>query len=242
MKRLLLALLLLAGLHHAGADEYTIYFRQGTNTAAMVNMLAPLRQAEPKAECRYVVLSDKADTLAEAINAANAIKAGVSELPCLVMADARGVYATVPLEKLSAASLQAGKARAQAPERAQQNERRNFTAQQYLLMARMSLISPLQGETLAKCINTCRALMEHPLATPADKQRLCFECLYPLLLREYTNMYTGAHTPASEAKFLEAIDAVEKARDMDRSSIIGRKAYDERERLRKARRQARTME
>ena len=55
-------------------------------------------------------------------------------------------------------------------------------------------------------------------------------------------MDTGAHTPASEAKFLEAIDAVEKARDMDRSSIIGRKAYDERERLRKARRQARTME
>jgi hypothetical protein len=55
-------------------------------------------------------------------------------------------------------------------------------------------------------------------------------------------MYKGAHTPASEAKLLEAIAALEAARNMDRNSNIGKQAYDERERLRKARRQARTME
>lgn len=241
MKRLLPLLLLSASLH-AGAEEYTVYFRQGTNTSSLVKQLGPLRQAEPKAECRYVVISDKADSLAEAINSANALMAGVSELPCLVLADEKGAYATLPLNKLTAASLQQVRSRAQAPEREQEMEQRRFLAQQYLLMARMSLVQPLEGETLTRCINTCKALMEHPLASPADKQRLGFECLYPLLLREYTNMYTGAHTPASEAKLLEAIDALETARDLDRDTPTGRKAFAERERLRKARRQARTME
>ena len=104
------------------------------------------------------------------------------------------------------------------------------------------MTNPLQGEALDKCLSTCRALMAHPLATQADKQRLGFQCLYPLLLRQYTNMYTGAHSPASEAKLLEAIAALEAARDLDRNSGIGKKAFAERERLRAARRQARTME
>lgn len=242
MKFLIPLLMLLSSFTPAGAEEYTVYFRQGTNTAALVRMLTPLRKAEPQSECRYVVLSDKADIMAEAINSANAIKAGVDELPCLVLADSSGPYATLPLHKLSAESLQAAKARARAANRAETAERRNFTAQQYLLLARMCMTTPLQGETLEKCLSTCRALMAHPLATPADKQRLGFECLYPLLLRQYTNMYNGAHTPASEARFLEAIAALETARDIDRNSPTGRKAHDERERLRKARRQARTME
>ena len=224
MKSLIPLLMLLSSFTPAGAEEYTVYFRQGTNTAALVRMLTPLRKAEPQSECRYVVLSDKADIMAEAINSANAIKAGVDELPCLVLADSSGPYATLP------------------PNRAETAERRNFTAQQYLLLARMCMTTPLQGETLEKCLSTCRALMAHPLATPADKQRLGFECLYPLLLRQYTNMYNGAHTPASEARFLEAIAALETARDIDRNSPTGRKAHDERERLRKTRRQARTME
>ena len=227
---------------HATGEEYTVYFRQGTNTAGLVRMLAPLRKAEPQSECRYVVLSDQADTMAEAINSANALKAGVEELPCLVLSDASGAYTALPLHRLNADTLQAAKARATAPDRQQLADLRNFTAQQYLLMARMSLTNPLQGEMLGKCLSTCRALMQHPLATPADKQRLGFECLYPLLMRQYANMYTGAHTPASEAKLLEAIAALEAARDLDRTTPIGKKAFAERERLRKARRQARTME
>lgn len=242
MKRLIPLLLLCSAPLPGAAEEYTVYFRQGTHTAALVKMLAPLRQAEPGSECRYVVLTDKAGTMAEAINSANALKAGVVELPSLVLADASGPYTALPLRKLNPTTLQTAKSLAQSNDRAQAAESRNFTAQQYLLMARMTMTNPLQGEMLDKCLSTCRALMAHPLATQADKQRLGFQCLYPLLLRQYTNMYTGAHSPASEAKLLEAIAALEAARDLDRNSTIGRQAHDERERLRKARLQTRTLE
>lgn len=241
MKRLLAALLL-CHLPAAAGEEYTVYFQRGASTSAVVKQLEPLRAALPGVDCRYVVLADEAETMAAAINSANALKAGVEELPSLVISDERGEYAVIPLPRLSAATLEAAKAEATAPDRDQKARKRQFLAQQYLLFARMSLTSPLQGDALQQCLSSCRALMEHPFATPADKQRLGFLCLYPLLMQEYTNMYTGAHTPASEAKLLEAIAALEAARDADQSSDIGRKAFAERERLRKARRQARTME
>ncbi len=242
MKKLLLPLVCLLCFLQARGEEYTVYFSHGTSAAAMVKKLAPLRAADPQSECRYVVLSSKAETMAEAINTANALKAGVEELPCLVIGDEHGAFAVVPLDQLSPERLQAAKANAKAPDREQLARQRNFAAQQYLLFARMSLHDPLQGDALAQCLSTCRALMEHPFASPADKQRLGFECLYPLLMREYANMYQGAHTPASEAKLLEAIAALEAARDADRNSSIGKRAFAERERLRAARRQARTME
>lgn len=226
----------------AAGEEYTVYFRQGTNTSALVKMLAPLRAAVPKVECRYVVLDDEAETMPAAINSANALKAGVEELPSLVMSDDRGPFAAIPLTTLNQATIDTARAAATAPDRDQKARQRHFEAQQYMLFARMALISPLEGEPLQQCLASCRALMEHPFATQADKQRLGYLCLYPLLMREYTNMYTGAHTPASEAKLLEAIAALEAARDLDRDTTIGKKAFAERERLRKARRQARTME
>jgi hypothetical protein len=241
MKRLLAIMLCSCGLA-TGGEEYTIYFRQGTSTSAIARQLAPLRAARPQAECRYVVLDDTAETMAAAINSANALNAGVEELPSLVLSDDQGPYAVIPLPRLNAASLEAARAAATAPERNQKARQRHFEAQQYLLFARMALISPLEGEKLQQCQSSCRALMEHPFATPADKQRLGYLCLYPLLMQEYSTLYKGAHTPASEAKLLEAIAALEAARDMDRNSNIGKQAYDERERLRKARRQARTME
>lgn len=241
MKRLLAILLCSCGLA-AGGEDYTIYFRKGTNTSAMVKHLAPLRAAVPQVECRYVVLEDNAETMAAAINSANALNAGVEELPSLVLSDAQGAYAVIPLPRLNAATLDAARAAATAPDRSQKARQRHFEAQQYLLFARMALISPLEGDALQQCLSNCRALMEHPFATQADKQRLGYLCLYPLLMQEYATMYKGAHTPASEAKLLEAIAALETARDMDRNTDIGKQAFAERERLRKARRQARTME
>ena len=226
----------------AWGEEYTVYFQQGTSTTSIAKSLAPLRAAVPQAECRYVVLEDEAESMAEAINSANALKAGVEELPCLVISDERGAYAAIPLPRLNANALESAKSAATAPDREQKARQRTFEAQQYLLFARMQFISPLEGDALQQCLSSCRALMEHPFATQADKQRLGFLCLYPLLMREYANMYTGAHTPASEAKLLEAIAALEAARDLDRDSDFGKKAYAERERLRAARRHARTME
>lgn len=241
MNKLLTTLLAVCALH-AGGEEYTVYFRQGTDTAAVARRLAPLRQADPQAECRYVVLVDEATTLPDAINSANAIQAGVTELPSLVIADAQGAYAVMPVAQVSTATLQAARHAATAPDRDQLARKRKFEAQQYLLFARMALVRPLEGDALQQCIGTCRALMEHPFATPADKQRLGFRCLYPLLMQEYATMHRGAHTPASEAKLLEAIAALEAARDLDRNTPDGKQAFAERERLRTARRQARTME
>lgn len=241
MKRLLAILLCSCGLA-ADGEEYTIYFRQGTSTSSVVRQLAPLRAAVPQAECRYVVLEDSAGNMASAINSANALNAGVEELPSLVLSDEQGAFAVIPLPRLTAATLETARAAATAPDRNQRARQRHFEAQQYLLFARMALISPLEGEPLQQCLSTCRALMEHPFATQADKQRLGFRCLYPLLMQEYTTLYKGAHTPASEAKLLEAIAALEAARDLDRNTETGKQAFDERERLRKARRQARTME
>lgn len=241
MKRVLTTLLAVCALH-AGGEEYTVYFRHGTDTATIARLMAPLRQGEKPAECRYVVLVDEARTMADAINSANAIKAGVTELPSLVISDAQGAYAVLPVNQVSAAALEAARHSATAPDRDQLARKRNFDAQQYLLFARLALVKPLEGEALQQCIGTCRALMEHPFATPADKQRLGYLCLYPLLMQEYTCMYQGAHTPASEAKLLEAIAALEAARDLDRNTGIGKQAFAERERLRAARRQARTME
>ena len=242
MPALRLIALLFCTLLPVWGEEYTVYFQQGTSTSAMAEMLAPLRAVVPQVECRYVVLEDEADTIAEAINSANALNAGVEELPSLVISDERGAYAAIPLTRLNATALESAKLAATAPDREQKARQRTFEAQQYLLFARMQFISPLEGDALQQCLSSCRALMEHPFATQADKQRLGFLCLYPLLMREYANMYTGAHTPASEAKLLEAIAALEAARDLDRDSDFGKKAYAERERLRTARRQARTME
>lgn len=241
MKRILTTLLAACALH-AGGEEYTVYFRQGTDTAAVARKLSELRRTDPQAECRFVVLVDEATTLPDAINSANAIKAGVTELPSLVIADAQGAYAVLPVAQVNAASLATAREAATAPDRDQLARRRNFDAQQYLLFARMALVKPLEGDALQQCIGTCRALMEHPFATPADKQRLGLRCLYPLLMQEYASMYRGAHTPASEAKLLEAIAALEAARDLDRNTETGKQAFAERERLRTARRQARTME
>lgn len=242
MKHLLTTALLALCVLRAGGEEYTVYFRHGTNTAAVARRMAPLRQAAPQANCRYVVLVEQATTMADAINSANAIKAGVTELPCLVISDAQGAYAVMPVNEVSPASLEAARHAATAPDRDQLARRRNFEAQQYLLFARMALLKPLAGDALQQCIGTCRALMEHPFATQADKQRLGYLCLYPLLMQEYAGMYCGAHTPASEAKLLEAIAALEAARDIDRNTPLGKQAFTERERLRTARRQARTME
>lgn len=241
MKHLLATLLFCCALSASG-EEYTVYFQQGANSSSLVRMLAPLRAAVPQVECRYVVLSDEAETMATAINSANALKAGVEDLPSLVISDERGAYAVIPLNQLNSSTLNAARIAASAPDRDQKARQRTFNAQQYLLFARMALTPKLEGKELQQCLSNCRALMEHPFATPADKQRLGYSCLYPLLMREYANLYTGAHTPDSEAKLLEAIAALEAARDADRNSDIGKKAFAERERLRKARRQARTME
>lgn len=226
------------------APAAIVYFEAGTDTAGLGKKLAPYRESTAAGEVKFKALSTQCRSVHDAVNASEAVAAGVTELPCLVLRDAGGPYAALPLRKLTKEAVQTAQQSAADPERAEQADARLYAAKQYLLFARMALTKPLDNETLGLCLTSCRTLMEHPLAQTEDKQLLGLRCLYPLLLEEYRRGYAagGAHTPATEAKLLEAIAALETARDLAPDTKLGQQAAAERERLRAARRQARTAE
>ena len=66
--------------------------------------------------------------------------------------------------------------------------------------------------------------------------------MYPALMCLYAAEYNKAHTAISEHFFMQAIAALELARDLDASSQLGRLAYEEREKLRAARLQAKKLD
>lgn len=224
------------------ADTYTVYLPDGMDTAVAENALEPLRRAVPNADYNFITLRKNCNSMHDAVQAAKAIRAGITHLPSLVLADENGEYAAIPLHMLDDDTLSAAHAVATDTERDSKSAVRRFQAKEYLLFARLSLAQPLSDEVIELSIKSCKTLMEHDIATPHDKQLLGFRCLYPLLMLQYTNGYKGAHTPETEAKLLEAIAALEAARDIDPASHIGRQAFAERERLRTARRKARQYE
>lgn len=221
-----------------------VYFENGTDTQRMAEQLAPFRQVHPQRELKFVPITSQCRTMHDAVNAAKGVVAGITELPCLVLCDAAGEYAALPLRTLTAEALTAAERAATAPDREEKAAARRYLGKEYLLFARMALAQPMDDATLGLCLDSCRALMNYPLATTEDKQLLGLRCLYPLLLEEYRRGYAkgGAHTPATEAKLLEAIAALENARDIAPDTKLGKQAAAERERLRAARRQARTAE
>ena len=91
-------------------------------------------------------------------------------------------------------------------------------------------------EHLSELIQESRQLLSHELCTKELQQLIGLRCLYPLLMKQYAIGHTGAHTPETEAKLLEAIAALEEARDINPNSALGKRAHDERHRLRMARR------
>lgn len=221
-----------------------VYFENGTDTKGMVEQLAPFRKANPQRELKFIPITSQCRTMHDAVNAAKGVVAGITELPCLVLCDEAGEYATLPLRTLTEEALAAAENAATAPDREEKAAARRYLGKEYLLFARMALVQPMDDATLGLCLDSCRALMAYPLATTEDKQLLGLRCLYPLLLEEYKRGYaqSGAHTPATEAKLLEAIAALEAARDIAPDTKLGKQAAAERERLRAARRQARTAE
>lgn len=241
-KRIITATVLLFCSGISSADSYTVYLPEGMEPAAVEKKLEPLRRAVPDADYQVVHLTSKCSNMHQAVQAAKAIRAGITHLPSLVLADEDGEYAAVPLHILTDESLSAAHAVAKGEDRETKCAIRRFQAKEYLLFARLNLAQPLSDEVIELCIVSCRTLMNHSIATAHDRQLLGYRCLYPLLMLRYTNAYKGAHTPASEAMLLEAIAALEAARDIDRDSDIGKEAFAERERLRTARRKARLYE
>lgn len=238
----LIAVSLILAVGASRGDTYTVYLSADGEISEAERMLEPLTRAVPDAGCNFVRLKEKCSNMHEAARAAKAIRAGVTHLPSLVLADEAGEYAAVPLALLTDESLAAAHAEAGKEQRKEQYAVRSFHAKQYLLFARLGLKKPLSDEEIEHCIAGCRILMNNRAATVRDRQLLGFRCLYPLLMLQYTNGYKGAHTPATEAKLLEAIAALEAARDLDVESDLGKAAFAERERLRTARRKARLYE
>lgn len=234
-------LLCTAGLLYA-RPEQLVFHGTGANTAHLEEKLAPFREKNPEANIRFIPLATACKSMQDARHAALALQAGVQEIPCLALQDEQGTIACLPLLSLSTANLEQALQQAQQAERPARERARRYRAERYLLFARMAFANPPEGTELEQCLQSCKELMQHPEATPQERQLLGFRCLYPLLLRQYTAGYQGAHTPGTEAKLLEAIAALEAARDIDPASPIGREAFAERERLRAARRQARRYE
>lgn len=228
----------------AAASAALVFFESGTNTKSLAEQLAPFRKAHPQRELTYITVTNKCRSLRDAENAAKAIAAGITEMPALVLCDAGGAYAALPLRGLTAETLAEAEKGAAAPDRKAAAAANRYLSEKYLLFARMGLTKPLDATGLNRCLRDCRALMADPRATTEDRQLLGLRVLYPLLLEEYRRGYAKAHahTPATEAKLLEAIAALEEARDLDTDSKLGKQAAAERERLRAARRQARTAE
>ncbi len=241
MKRTLLPALLLTALPLCAAESRELYVQSGTDLSLWEGMLAPLRAAEPELEYRVVEVPPTADSPAAAKARAKAIEAGIAALPSLVLRDDEGVYATLPLTELTPEKLQEARAQANDAEREAEASRRRFEARCYLLCARISR-EDIDDAAIANAIEECGMLMRHGRATQADVQFLGLRCLYPLLMQQYARGYKGAHTPETEAKLLEAIAALEAARDLAPETELGREAFRERERLRMARREARRYE
>ncbi len=219
---------------------HELYVAEDTPTAAIERALAPLQEAGAAAWERVVVPTRVGD-MAAARTTARAIEAGVQALPSLALRDEAGVYAVLPLAGLSTDKLADARNEADAPGRAEAAARRHFAARFYLLCATAGQ-PELGDETLAAAIDECRQLLNHALADSSDRQFIGLRCLYPLLMMQYVRGYVGAHTPATEARLLEAIAALEAARDLDRESELGKQAHAERERLRTARRKSRHYE
>lgn len=242
--RLLTQILLLLSLAVSSLDarEYRVYVAEGAELTAPDDQLRALREFDPEASWVQVPLSRRCDSEAQARRAILAICDGVSILPCVALADEKGCYACLPVEGLSAEHLRDAQQYAAAPDRDEKAKRRRFEASRYLLFARLNFRPPTDLPSCRLYIQRARQLIEDDCAGTEDRQLIGLRALYPLLMQQYCLLGRGAHTPASEAALLEAIAALEAARDLDPRSSLGRQAYDERERLRAARIKSRSYE
>lgn len=221
-------------------QQYTLFIQE-QNGAEQAEKYA--RQYLPKdAAVSICVLPAHRGSLQDAELQAQAIRAGITHLPSISFADSAGPYAVLPLNALNKASLEDAHARAESPDRKQMTEIRELHARLYMLCAQWSVSAELSDEMLAQFVSECRDLLQHPQSGEKEKQFIGYSCLYPALMLQYERGYKGAHSPYTEAKLLKAIAALEAARDLNKESKLGKRAFAERERLRKARREARKYE
>lgn len=236
------ALLFALSLPLAAAETCVLYVQEGAEGAKAAGFCRTLLAEERLTLEKVVPLRQECSTLAEAQQQARAMEDGVTFLPCLVLSDEKGAYATLLLRGLTKETLAVARQAAQAtPPQEADIQKKRFDAHLYLLCARVGL-SPLDNEGLARAVRDSRRLLRSSQAQQRQQQFIGLRLLYPLLMEQYRRGYQGAHTPETEAKLLEAIAALEEARDIDPTSALGRRAHEEREHLRMARRKSRQYE
>ena len=74
-----------------------------------------------------------------------------------------------------------------------------------------------------------------PSLSVEERQLILLSMVHPLWVRLEEVLYREAHTPESEDAFNQAVAVLEEVRDMNRSSVCGRRAHQLREELRRAR-------
>lgn len=244
MKHLLAcASLLLTSVLHAAESHY-VFMAEGMNADHIRQAVQKHLPTTPDAPpCELISLPAECKTAEQARTQARAMECGITALPALVLADEQGPFASIPLRKLTPETLQEARANKDAAGRREEAQKHRFEAHLFLLCA-LATIEFQDDSALASRIAESRSLMEQAQATLAHRQLIGLRILYPLLMEQYKRAYRQgvAHNPASEAKLLEAIAALEAARDLDPATALGRQAFDERERLRAARRKSRQYE
>lgn len=92
---------------------------------------------------------------------------------------------------------------------------------------------------LAKALTSWQKVEAEGARLVAVRQLALLSYVYPLQIMLCKACYgDGAHTPESERYFMDSVQTLEKVRDLDANSVWGKRAHQERERLRQARLQA----
>ena len=226
-------------------SEVYVYLAEGQDEAALRQQLAPTLQEGGAQDIpqNWVTLPQAASSnLTEARQVASALKHGVQQLPCAVLVDKNGAYALIHGRGLT--TPQAWRDALQqerSPEHAAQDKENRVKAMLYLLRASMTQAS-LNDAELEKAILRCHKVLQSSDYPIQARQLVALRYQYPLMMEQYARQHPGAHTPRTERQLLDAIAILEYARDLDKESPLGRQAHAERERLRKARLQARQYE
>ena len=221
--------LLLCGM--CPAEEWELYHAPEADAAKLASHVQPLLPEGVTLRSRALVA--ECSTEQDMQLQIRAIAAGISQLPSLVLRDAKGAYAVIPFSELSAEKLRQAQQLATAPEREDAARRRALVAR--LFQMRYQFSHTQDAAQQERIISRLTELMQHPDIPEELRQLIGLNCLYPALMQQYTESYQGAHTPRSEARLLEAIRVLETVRDTNPLSYFGRRAYEEREKLRAAR-------
>ncbi len=213
-------------------ETFTIFYSNAEQRAHLEKSLAKL----PAQDWQWMELTPE-NTAATSM----ARSYGIQVSPTLLISALDGRYKTLRGDKINEESLKLALEHLADGESIDERTALLATLAEQRALSSDEMASE---EQLEKVVMHCYIALESEYLTDDDRQLIGLRMLYPLLMRQYTRDYDsrGAHNPKTEAKLLEAVKAVELARDINPTSALGREAFTYRDELRKARLKARAYE